>query len=270
MFGLLLRDLGEREVLAQTHDGTIVLGLAGERLVNHYDFYSAFMTFEEYRLVSGPRTLGTLPISRPLAVGDLLLFAGRRWRVLEVRDVERVVELEPAPAGRAPSFVGGAAAVDDAIRTRMLDVYLSDDHPEYLDATGRELLDEGRRAFLRLRLDVSRTLQWGESVVLFPWVGDTALDTLALMLRREGVADAARDGLALLAPQTSVSGVISALDRATKNRPEEVQLAGVVANIRVEKHHDLLGERLLIADYASSRLNVNVAMAAARALVQAD
>lgn len=52
-FGHLLRNLATHDLIVQDHDGTIVIGLAGERLVNHYDFYAAFTSPEEYRLV-GP------------------------------------------------------------------------------------------------------------------------------------------------------------------------------------------------------------------------
>ncbi len=269
MFGQVLRDLGAREMLVQTHDGTIVLGVQGERLVNHYDFYSAFLTFDEYRLVVGPRTLGTLPVARPLAVGDLLLFAGRRWSVLEVRDTERIIELEPAPAGRAPVFLGGAALLEDAVRAQMRIVYGSSDDAAYLNSGAKRLLAEGRRAFHRLELDRFPVLAWGEAVLLFPWVGDRALDTLALMLRRVGIKDAARDGSAILVPAGTVEEVREALAGVLEAPPTDVELASAVANKRLEKNHDLLDEELLVLDYASSRLDVPRALEAAHSLIAA-
>lgn len=266
-FAQLLRDLATREVLAQSHDGTIVLAAEGERMVNHYDFYSAFLTFDEYRLVVGSRTLGTLPVSRPLAVGDLLLFAGHRWSVLEVRDTERIISLEPAPAGRAPSFIGGAALVDDAVRSRMRAVYDSSDEIAYLDSGANRLLAEGRRAFRRLGLHKSPVLAWGETILLFPWAGDRALDTLALMLRSEGFRDTARDGSTVLVPEGTVEDVREALARLIEAPPIDIEIASTVANKRFEKHHDLLSEQLLTLDYASSRLDMPRALEAARVLI---
>ncbi|MEJ7570275.1 MAG: DEAD/DEAH box helicase [Gaiellaceae bacterium] len=268
-FATLLRDLASQDLLTQAHDGTVLLGLEGERLVNNYDFYSAFVTSDEYRLVVGPRTLGTLPVTRPLAVGDLLLFAGRRWRVLAVRDAERVIELEPAPGGRAPNFSGGAALVADAVRGRMQRVYELTDDPPYLDGGARRLLAEARETFRRLGLHDTALIPWGRDVVLFPWVGDRALDTLALMLRREGLAEAARDGLALLLPKTTPEKTEAALDRVLCNPPTAIELAGDVRNKLVEKHHWALSESLLEADFASSRLDIDAASGAAGA-VRAD
>ena len=267
LFAELLRDLASHDLLTQTHDGTIMLDLQGERLVNHHDFYSAFVTSAEYRLVVGPRTLGTLPVSRPLLVGDLLLFAGRRWRVLEVRDAERVIELEPAPGGRAPAFSGGAALVDDAVRRRMRLVYEANGDEPYLDPGARRLLAEGRSTYRRLGLRESPLIPWGQDVVLFPWIGDRTLDTLALMLRRERFDEAARDGVAVLVPRGTAAQVLAALERILVHPPSAVDLASEIRNKQVEKHHDVLSESLLNADYASSRLDVEAALQAARWMV---
>jgi ATP-dependent helicase Lhr and Lhr-like helicase len=262
-FAELLRDLASHGLLMQTHDGTIVLDSEGERLVNRYDFYAAFVTSDEYRLVVGSRTLGTLPVSRPLLVGDLLLFAGQRWRVLEVRDAERVIELERAPGGRAPSFSGGPALVDDTVRWWMRQVYESSDEEAFLDSGARRLLAEGRGAYRRLGLRELSLIARGQDVVLFPWYGDRALDTLALMLRHEQIDEVARDGVALLVPRATSADVVAALDRILAHPPSTAELASEVQNKQVEKHHGALGESLLNADYASSRLDVKAALQAA-------
>jgi ATP-dependent Lhr-like helicase len=270
LFGRLLHDLAERDVLVQTHDGTIVLGHVGERLVNHYDFYSAFLSFEEYRLVVGPRTIGTLPISGPLSVDDLLLFAGRRWRVVEVRDSDRVIELEPAPGGRAPRFTGGAALLDDAVRVRMREVYESSAQGTYLDRGARDLLAAGRRAYLRLGLTEHVVLASGPGAVLFPWRGDRVLDTIALLLGREGFFGAARDGVSVTMPRGSPDDVLGALRKVAEDPPTAIELASAVANKQVEKHHDLLGEDLLSADYASGRLDLPGALATIASMLAAQ
>src|ERR1022692_1473957 len=49
MFTAVLRSLGARRILRQESDGTLLLDEAGEQIVNHYSFYAAFVTPEEYR-----------------------------------------------------------------------------------------------------------------------------------------------------------------------------------------------------------------------------
>ncbi|RYG48748.1 hypothetical protein EON79_03520, partial [bacterium] len=69
----LLRRLHEKKLIVQSSDGTLLAGEVGERLVNHYSFYSAFATPEEYRLVHYGRI--ELARTRMLREGDgTLLF----------------------------------------------------------------------------------------------------------------------------------------------------------------------------------------------------
>jgi len=61
--------LGESDValIEQSPDGMLLLGGAGEQLVEHYSFYAVFQTAEEYRLLTGGTELGTLPVDNVLA-----------------------------------------------------------------------------------------------------------------------------------------------------------------------------------------------------------
>ena len=95
MFVQVLRSLGARQIIRQEPDGTLLLDEPGERIVNHYSFYTAFATTEEYRMITAGRTLGTLPIDRPLEENSALIFAGRTWRVVAVDEKRKVVESLP-------------------------------------------------------------------------------------------------------------------------------------------------------------------------------
>lgn len=76
VFAALLRDLGRHELIQQDSRGLLLPGSRGDRLVNHYNFYAAFQTSPDYRLVAAGRTIGTLPVERPLAPGTLMIFGG--------------------------------------------------------------------------------------------------------------------------------------------------------------------------------------------------
>ena len=64
-FVQVLRSLGSRQIIRQEPDGTLLLDEAGERIVNHYSFYAAFATAEEYRIVAAGKTLGTSAYRSP-------------------------------------------------------------------------------------------------------------------------------------------------------------------------------------------------------------
>ena len=232
-----------------------MLDLAGERLVNHYDFYAAFTSPDEWKLLTNGRTLGTLPVTFPLMPDLFLIFAGRRWRIVEVHEGRHEVELEPAAGGIPPTFGGSGAVIHDRVRDEMRRVYEDDDDPVFLDSTGRELLAEGRRTFQRFALRGRPFLRHGRHTLLFPWVGDRIMNTLALQLRARGVA-VAIEGTALLVRDTTPVELHEHIEVvADAGPPDTGLLAASVENKQTEKHHVFLSEELLDADYASSQLD---------------
>ena len=135
-------------------------------------------------------------------------------------------------------------------------VYEDDDIPVYLDATGRELLVEGRRAVRRLSLRERPFLRQGRDTLLLPWAGDRIMNTLALQLRARQV-EVAIDGIALLVSDTTPLELYEHLMELANAGPaaDTRLLAASVKNKHTEKHHMFLSEELLAADYASSQLD---------------
>jgi ATP-dependent Lhr-like helicase len=257
VFAQFLRSLGGHDLIVQSADGTLLLGEKGERIVNHYSFYSAFVTAEEYQLVCRGQSLGTLPISHPLSPGCYLIFAGQRWQVVNVDPTRRIVDLEPSPAGRAPKFSGGGAFVHERIRQEMKAVYESTDVPAFLDAGARTMLDEGRSAYSRFGLGKTSLVEYDGNVALFAWAGDRVVDTLLVQLRDRELP-VARDGIALVLSETSRATAMSHLTALAAQGPaDSSELAVTVANKVVEKLHPYLNEELLSLDYASAYLDTD-------------
>lgn len=255
MFADFLRNLGDSRLIMQSTDGLLLHGQLGERIVNHYSFYTAFTTPEEYRLVSGERTLGTLPIDRPVAEGSLLIFGGRRWLVLEVNATQKVIALQPAKGGKAPTFGGQAGCVHDRIRQEMFSIYMEKNSPVFLEAQAKELLSEGRDNFHRYKLSEKRILVQGNVVYLFCWMGDKVMDTLATMLRVQKLI-VSNEGIAIAVHNSSLEDVQACLNEFLKaGLPDVYQLAKAVANKTCEKYDQFIGDELLSIDYAESRFD---------------
>lgn len=246
-----LRCLGERRLLEQASDGTLLLGEVGERVVEHYSFYAAFATPEEYRLVCGGKTLGSLPIDSPVTVGMGIIFAGRRWRVGSVDVEHRVIVVTPSAGGNPPIFGGGGIEVHDRVRLEMYKAYMSTDIPAYLDAMGRDLLGEGRASFWRLRLTEESMVESGGETLLFLWRGDRVMNTVTIRLQARGL-EACHDGLAISVAgmgKQALRGVLADLVR--EGPGGAVALAATVRNKSVEKWDSFLSEDLLNLNYAS-------------------
>lgn len=270
LFMALLRQLGAQDLIQQTHDGLLVLGLTGERVVNHYSFYTAFQTPEEYRLVTGSKTLGKLPILFPLTVGLLIIFAGRRWQILSVDDKSKVIEVKPATGGRAPKFTSGGGIIHDRVCQEMLRIYRTEEMPVFLNGVAQFLLQEARQNFERLALAQRCWVLDGEDVLLFGWRGTAVMNTIALLLQTQGLG-ATACGVAIAVSKTEPAEVLSHLAAIVAREPiDPVQLASAIENKTMEKHDHFLSEALLNQNYAASQLDIPGAWETLQAIVQKE
>ena len=260
----LLRDLGQADLITQMGDGTLVLGLTGERLVGSYEFFAAFESSQEIELRHGSTPLGRMPVNAPLVPGNLLVFAGRRWRIEAIRAHEGVCLVEPAAGGEPPTFLGRGPDVHDEVRRKMREIWTSDAEPAYLDDDALRLLREGRSVFESLGLDHNSVLPAEKDTLVFPWIGDRALHTLALWLRRADLrVDAG--GLYLRIDRMEPGEFRDhAAELADEGPPDAVALALDLPNGRVGKHAHYLSPELAARDYAKQKLD---APEAHRALV---
>lgn len=259
IFAALLRSLGSAEhaLIEQSPDGTLMLGEAGERLVEHYSFYPVFESPEEYRVMSGGRQLGMLPADQPFAPEMMIVFAGRRWIVEAVHTAERVLEVAPAPGGVPPRFAGNEAGpLHDRLVAEMLAVYGGGNIPPYLDAQGKALLAEGREAWRRLGLDCTRMIADGNSTLLFPWVGSMKRDTLFLALHAAGHKPEIHDiAIEVRADQDRLPTTLHML--ASSPPPNPMALALAVDTKQVDKYDLYLDEALLCHSWAAGRIDVS-------------
>jgi ATP-dependent Lhr-like helicase len=257
-FASLLRRLGEKEIVFQDSTGLILLAPDGERITQHYSFYAAFSSDEEFRIVAGGRTLGSMPITRPLTAGSFLIFAGRRWQVLSVSQEDLVIVVQPASGGLVPGFDGAMGAViHDRVRQEMREVLRTDEPAPFLDADAQHLLQEARLNYSRLDLENNWILQSGAETQVFLWRGDCVHDTLLFMLLGRGFIGI-NEGICVSLRDTTAESVRRELDLIREQEPVDPSvLASEVKNTMREKWDYLLPAELLNASFASSYLDVS-------------
>ncbi len=252
-FARLLRAMCAADLVTQAGDGTLLHGGEGERVVNHYSFYTAFKTPEEWRLVASGRALGSLPISKPLSEGGLLIFAGRRWKIVGIDSHAHVIELVKAAGGMPPKFSGDHALVGDHVRAEMRNVYGDCDVPVWLDRQATVLLQEGRAAWRRLGLDTRVVVDIGKDTLVLPWRGDRALVTASLMLGSLGLEVGVEGPMLSITacdPEQLVGAAKQLLEGAA---PDPVEIAGHLENTELDKWDWVLDDDLA-AEAAAARL----------------
>ena len=257
VFKKLLKSLGEKDIIKQMDNGELIHGLAGEKIVNNYNFYIVFNTPEEYKLVSENKTLGTIPIRIPLKEDDYLIFSGKRWIISKIDNEKRIIYLKPSYGGKAPDFTGDKSGlVHDEIRKEMFRVYNSFDTPIFLDPKAKKLLDEGRAYFNNYNLKNNFVIQDGLASLIFLWTGDIKLNTLYLILSKQGLKASIEDG-AILVESIDKDLLKKILIEIINDKTITPQsLVEYVKNKNNEKYDELLSEELLILDYSIKNIDI--------------
>lgn len=260
LYARLLTALGEQNIITQMQDGQLVLGIGGERLVSRYDFYAAFQTPEEYRLEYQARVIGTIPVDSPLLTDQHIIFAGKRWIVLDINPEKKVIVLDKAPGGTAPVFAGEGQMVHDSVRQEMYSIYSGGNIPGYLDKTARALLSAGIEYFHARQLGDVYALQTGNAVHMLPWRGDSVVTTIAILLRRTGLSPSCYGGVINI-PNCTLSDFYESVKKIlSETPPASEELASCVPNTIVEKHDGLIPEKLRQVAYGKKFFDIDGAM----------
>jgi ATP-dependent Lhr-like helicase len=242
----LLRAMSDHEIrlIEQAPDGTIMLGEDGEVLVTHRDFYSVFQTNEEWRIISGARTLGTIPLSNSVGIGSMIVFAGQRWRIVALDDRAKVLEVVAHRAAQVPRFDRPSSEkIHDRLAREMYEVYLSDEVPSYLDETAAALLFAGRNEFGKLALGATAFAATNTDTHLFLWRGTAFNDAFAILFAAAGLECQTHD-VGVTVTSATAAEVKSIIQRVSKF-PSSTDLSDFVKNLRTAKYDDYVPETLL-------------------------
>jgi ATP-dependent Lhr-like helicase len=258
----LVRHLGSKEMLMQDSSGDLLHGQLGEKFVNHYTFYAAFVNDEEFRIVAGGKTLGTLPVHQMLVAGQRILFAGKTWRVESVDEEQKTIYVTRTSGGVPPLFSGGGGRVDTRIRQRMRQLLEETSMPSFLDEAASMFLTEARGNYKRFDLKNTCTLDFGREAFLLTWLGDAGNEALACMLMAHGLeAVASGLGVEIQKNSRSMKEILNVIIHIpfNENIPLDLLLAKS-QNLYREKWDWVLPEHLLHKSYASLYLNQNEAL----------
>ncbi|RQO54472.1 DEAD/DEAH box helicase [Paucibacter sp. KBW04] len=265
-FASLIRHLGSKDLIVQESSGTLLHGVLGEKFVNHYSFYAAFSADEEFRVVAGGKSLGTIPVSQMLSIGQRILFAGKTWRVDEVDEEQKAIYVTRTSGGVPPMFNGGAGRTHTRVRQRMRALLESADVPVFLDPTATRFLMEAREAYRVRNISTEFVLDQGRHFLLLTWLGDSANEALACLLRSRGFTAAATGpGIEVQKAHWSIRDIFEVLlDLANSEPPSFEQMLDDVSNLQREKWDWALPDGLLRRAYASIYLDIPEALAWAK------
>ena len=243
----LLRHLASDEIgfIEQSPDGLIMLAKKGEETVQSRSFFAVFESGEEWRLTVEGKTLGSLPISFPVHKDSLVVFAGRRWIVLDLDEKTNTLFVAPHPGGVVPRFErADGERLHDRLAAEMRAVYLASDEPAYLDDKAKELLAEGRETFRELDLETTRLVEEENDLHIFLWRGSAMTAVFGAATAMVGLPAHVHD-LGLTLTKTNAREAIEKLKRfAEGGSVRAAEISAFVENVAAGKFRDQVPESL--------------------------
>ena len=169
-YKLLLRHLIQTDHIQQTEQRGLIVGLAGERVVNSFKFYGVFQENEEYTVRSEAQELGT--VVQPPPVGEKLAIAGHVWQVLDVDHKRHLVYCEQVK-GSIPAYFGQCPGdLHTKILARMRQVLREEKQYPYLMKNAVARLEQARFTAGHSGAGKKVLINLGGNMwCLLPWVG---------------------------------------------------------------------------------------------------
>ena len=169
-YKVLLRHLIETDHIQRTEQGGLIVGLAGERVINSFKFYGVFQENEEYTVRSESQELGTVVSPPPL--GEKLAIAGHVWQVLDI-DHKRHLVYCTQVKGSVPAYFGQCPGdLHTKILQRMQQVLREDTQYPYLMQNAAARLAQARQTAVHSGAAERTLIHLGGNMwCLLPWVG---------------------------------------------------------------------------------------------------
>ncbi len=259
----LLVSMIKGDMIEQTEEGTLIVGLGGERLTNSFKFYAVFSDSEDFTVRCGSDEIGT--ITTPPPVGDRFALAGRVWEVEELDRERRLLFVHSVDGKMEISWPGDYGEIHTRILRRMRGVLCEDDALyAYLKPNAKERLTDARTVAKRAGIgERSLVCIGGFSYCLFPWLGTRAFRTLRRYLQKNsaklGICDIEFEGCSYITFKTE-RGDGAMLVRAMY---EDIEQNGMDASSLVspseapsyDKYDEFVPPSLLREAFACDRLN---------------
>ena len=181
-YRVLLRHLIATDHIQQTEQGGLIVGLAGERIINSFKFYGVFQESEEYTVRSESQELGT--VVSPPPVGEKLAIAGHVWQVLDVDHKRRLIYCRQVK-GSVPAYFGQCPGdLHTKILTRMRRVLQEDRQYPYLMKNAVARLEQARFTAAHSGAAEKPLINLGGNMwCLLPWVGTYTFLTMERFLK---------------------------------------------------------------------------------------
>lgn len=173
----LLISMIKNDFLELTDEGTLIVGIRGERMTSGFKFYAVFKDSEDFTVRCESDEIGTITEAPP--VGDRFALAGRVWEVEELDIPRKLIYVRAVDGKMEISWPGEFGEIHTKILERMYRVLSEDTVYPYLKPHAAARLDIARHAAKNTGMLSSPIISLGGmTYCIFPWLGTRSFRTL--------------------------------------------------------------------------------------------
>jgi len=257
----LLVSMINSDYLEMTESKGLIVGLAGERIVNSFKFYAVFKDSEDYTVRCESEEIGT--ITNPIPKGDRFALAGRVWEVLDVDIPRRLIFVKRVDGKMEISWPGDSGEIHTRLLLAMRDVLLGDKEYAYLGDNAKERLKKARIVAQNAGMEKNTVVfLGGQSYVFFPWLGTRSFRTMRRVMQRYagelGISDIQSEGCSYI----TFKAKADAGKMFIRNLSQIIERDGIDTELLVgegecpvfDKYDEYIPAELLRIAYAKDRL----------------
>lgn len=257
----LLVSMLQNDFLEMTEDKGLIVGLAGERLINSFKFFAVFKDSEDFTVRCDSDEIGT--ITTPPPVGDRFALAGRVWEVEELDIKRRLIYVKAVEGKMEISWPGDYGEIHTRILEKMKEVLFSDAEYPYLKPGAKKRLEAARHLAKNTAMSERSLVHLGGYTwCLFPWLGTRSFRTLRKFIAKRApelrVSNIEFEGcyyVTFRMEGTSDYGFISSLAHEAQTRGIKCEeLVGATEAPIFEKYDSYVPAELLRRAYAADKL----------------
>lgn len=255
----VLTHLLEIDHLQWTERRRLLIGLAGEPVVNDWRFLATFADSVEYDVIAGSEHIGTL--MSPPPVESVFRLAGRTWWVKDVDMRKRAILVRRSRGKARTTWAGGGGGIHKRVMERVRQLLDEDLEPAYLNESGLDRLKEARAMSRESELTVKAILPASDGTsYMLPWLGSAGFGALLMALKARLGDDkaTAKDGPFYMTVRAPEKKLREALQEPLTQAEISTKLSS--RNVPRDKKFDTyVPDDLLLEAYVEDELNVGEA-----------
>jgi ATP-dependent Lhr-like helicase len=264
-----LRHLRDTEHLAQVEGGGLIVGLAGERVINTYRFYAVFPDDISYTVSEGSRQIGTIQALPD--VGDRFVLSGRAWKVVSIEEEQRLIQVERVKGSVKDVWRGDVVNIHTRILQRMRQVLTEECAYGYLQPQALRELHKMRQLAHDSDIPRQAIVPLSErKYMVLPWHGTRVIQTISLLFHHANIHVGRRYLPYYLEVEAADTQTLTTqIQHIVQHPPSALALADLVPlpEQAQGKYDRYVPDDLVSAAYAADQLDLDGALGALRGVV---